>query len=216
MRLTEKPRDRGLLFRLLIFITPLFIIAGISYWFVSSRRAAALESRSSAVKTWPPMTIATADGRTRVTLTTRCQQSRLDFRIQLLPLETVPDDLPLWIRASESGLLEEASATVQRTAREAPRIVDVRGIGLTTFPASMPAEEVIRTALLHAARNQISDVTIAMKDRDGVRRYDLRADGFTAIVGEDGRAVRAYKMESSIACDPERYLAVASVRPSWH
>ena len=216
MRLSEKLRDRGFLFRLLLFITPLFIIGGISYWLGSSRPDAALESRARALKTWPPMTIATADGRARVTLTTRCQQSRLDYRIQLLPLETMPDDLPQWIRASESGLLDEATATVQRPARASPRIVDVRGIGLTTFPASMPAEEVIRTALLHAARNQFNDVTIAMKDRDGVRRYDLEADGFTAIVGEDGRAVRAYTMDSSIACDPERYLEVASVEPSWH
>lgn len=201
-------------FKVVGILFMLIVIAGISYAFVTNRQSAALERRTSPLKTWPAQEIHTRDGAMSVTVSTRCKQRSLDYRIALTSLSKAPDDLPLWLRLRESALVK--AAAMDETA-SLDRVVDIPSQGLVRFPKSTSASKTIRLALLQTARAQIQKLTGYLKDPDKFTLYEFSATTaeFTSEMGND-RVVEGYEFESSASCDPERYVLATAVDLTWN
>jgi hypothetical protein len=202
-------------FRVLAAATMLVIVAGAVIWFVSFRRTTALEGQAGVLKTWTPKTLHIADGAMTVSLATRCKESQLDFRVQFLPVEKIPTEIPAWLRMSAPALLQAAESESQSGAGQFWQPIDVANVGFTVFPASIPANKVVRLALLQAARHGITTFGIALKDQDGFALYDLEVVTFTRLVGDIGQVDEAYEYESRLFCNAEHYQRAASWDVSW-
>ncbi len=191
-------------FKVVAVVFMVVVIATIGYVYNESRRKKAANAITSRLTNWSPHELGTKDGAMLISLATRCQDNALNYRVTLSPPTKLPERPPAWLT-----LTENYPAT-------SVRVIDVPGEGLVFFQPPIDVPKLRGTALLHAARFDISKLSVVLQDSDSFNVYGWDVTSFTQLTDAASTVAASYEAEGSEFCAPELYQKARSWTFSWN
>jgi hypothetical protein len=179
-------RALGYGFRALTSAFMAVVVIGAIYWGWLSYEARRLEKRVSVTKTWPDLDVPMKTP-AKVTLKTRCTNSRLYYQLRIEP------------KTELKGPSEAKDSKTTIEARQRP-----------------PGQAQEKAALVEQILRQISDYTVELLDDDGFKVVEIsvKTQSLNLMVDNKGRGA-SLDANGSDSCDDAAYDRATRITISW-